>query len=420
MYASDWKCFRNKSSAVRVAFSLIFAILTVLAIIDWNTGGFNGDLSPSNNSKPCALKMVCYYNFPINSTDLQPEQIPESLCTHINLAFAGINQTDFTIHIPINDTQLIERITSLREKNKELRIIISVGGGRNKDFGKMANTHANRKLFINSTMKFIKKFELDGVDIDWEWPGSDGNTKEKIKFIQLLQEFREEFDRHKKKYILSIAAGALESQVEMYYYVNYIPLYVDFINLMTYDYHFYTSYYPITDHNAPLYPSAKDRDSVFAKLNVNYSVNFWIYKSMPREKIILGLPAFGHTYKLISSLNHGLHAPADGFGIGENGFIEYRESCAFLKLLNTFHVRDDDAGVPYAYNQYDWISFDDVHSIRSKAEFIINEKLGGAMIYSLNAEDYTGVCSTDGTKFPLLKTVRSVFDGCISKEPEVP
>lgn len=73
-------------------------------------------------------------------------------------------------------------------------------------------------------MKFIKKYKLDGVDLDWEWPSSDGNYKEVIKFVQLLQEFREEFDRHKKKYILSISAGALQSEIEIYYKVNYIVL----------------------------------------------------------------------------------------------------------------------------------------------------------------------------------------------------
>lgn len=68
---------------------------------------------------------------------------------------------------------------------------------------------------------------------------------------------------------------------------------------MTYDYHFYTPYYPLTDYNAPLFPSAKDENSIFANLNVNYSVNYWVFKSMPRNKIILGLPAFGHTYRYV-------------------------------------------------------------------------------------------------------------------------
>lgn len=68
----------------------------------------------------------------------------------------------------------------------------------------------------------------------------------------------------------------------------------------------------------------------------------------------------------MSSLNHGLHAPANGFGIGNEGFIKYNEVCQFLKLPYTFHERDYDALVPYAYNQYDWISFDDVESIRTK------------------------------------------------------
>ena len=71
---------------------------------------------------------------------------------------------------------------------------------------------------------------------------------------------------------------------------------VDFVNVMTYDYHFFQTYYPLTDYNAPLYASSQDENSLLAPFNVNYSIHYWISQSMPKEKLVLGIPSYGHTY----------------------------------------------------------------------------------------------------------------------------
>lgn len=66
---------------------------------------------------------------------------------------------------------------------------------------------------------------------------------------------------------------------------------------MSYDYHFFQTYYPLTDYNAPLFSSPHDENSLFATLNVNFTVDYWLSQSMPKEKLVIGIPAYGHTYK---------------------------------------------------------------------------------------------------------------------------
>jgi len=66
---------------------------------------------------------------------------------------------------------------------------------------------------------------------------------------------------------------------------------------MSYDYHFFTQVYPVTDFNAPLYPDASDSGGALSTFNVNYSVNLWLTAGMPAQKLFLGLPLYGHTYK---------------------------------------------------------------------------------------------------------------------------
>lgn len=71
-------------------------------------------------------------------------------------------------------------------------------------------------------MTIIKAYELDGIDLDWEWPVFDGGTKEKVKFIQLLYEIRQEFNRHEKKYFLTAAVAAVESIIDTAYYIEHM------------------------------------------------------------------------------------------------------------------------------------------------------------------------------------------------------
>lgn len=133
---------------------------------------------------------------------------------------------------------------------------------------------------------------------------------------------------------------------------------------MTYDYHFYLPYYPVTDLNAPLY--SDQSSSYLSTLNVNYSANYWISKGMPREKIVIGVPTYGHSFELFNSENHGLHAPAKGFGkLGEQGFVAYSDICQFLKSGAT-EVFVGKSGVPYVYKDTEWISYDDVKSVALK------------------------------------------------------
>lgn len=71
--------------------------------------------------------------------------------------------------------------------------------------------------------------------------------------------------------------------------------YVDYVNVMTYDYHFYVWYFPMTGFNSPLYKQA-DENGYFATLNTNWTVSYWESKGMPKEKIVVGLPTYGHSF----------------------------------------------------------------------------------------------------------------------------
>lgn len=153
--------------------------------------------------------------------------------------------------------------------------------------------------------------------------------------------------------------------IHIFIYKFLLFRYIDFVNLMSYDYHFYVWYYPITGLNAPLFSRAAE-SGYLSTLNVNFSVHYWLSKGMPGEKLIIGIPTYGHTYKLDNSLNHGLLAPANGFGkLGNMGFVSYPTVCEFLRN-GAKSVFELESKVPYAYKDKEWISYDDITSIYYK------------------------------------------------------
>jgi GH18 family chitinase len=64
---------------------------------------------------------------------------------------------------------------------------------------------------------------------------------------------------------------------------------------MSYDYHMFSEYLPVTGPNSPLYPGKKD-SGYLETLNTNWSASYWLSKGMPREKINIGIPTYGHSF----------------------------------------------------------------------------------------------------------------------------
>ncbi|KAK2577855.1 hypothetical protein KPH14_001118 [Odynerus spinipes] len=353
--------------------------------------------------------IVCYYTLDISDTEwnLAPSQIDPHICTHIIIGFASI--MNCTVDISAN-AWIYEKIVDLKKSNLNLKVMFSIGGANepNSSFPEMVKNHANRKQFIKSILNIIKTFKFDGLDLDWEFPAWLGSgERQKIHFVQLIQEIRKEFDRSNKKLILSVAVAAPQAIVDQSYNVPEIAEHVDFVNLMSYDYHFYVWYFPVTDLNAPLYPNTIE-SGYLSTLNVNFSAHYWISKGMPRDKIVIGIPTYGHSYKLDNPLNHKLQAPASGFGkLGSNGFVSYSTICQFLNR-GAYSVFESESKVPYAYKDDEWISYDNNESVYYKTKWILANGFKGAMIFSLNVDDWKNKCNPNET-FPLIRTIAKIF-----------
>lgn len=360
----------------------------------------------------------CYYNLPklLNSTELMPHQMDTCVCTHINLAFARIKNKE----IYLEDVQ-IEAIKQVVKWNRNsLKLLLSVGGaGENNGFSEMIADHASRKVFIRSLKKVLHDLKLHGVDLDWEFPvvhhtglAKTNGSRERQHFSQLLREIRAEYYREKKGYLLTVAAAAQQIIVDAAYDINQLNEYTDYVNIMTYDFHFYSTVTPFTGLNSPLYGKGGDM-SLLSTLNVNYTVDMYINKGLDKCKIVVGIPTYGHSFKLVNPENSMIGSPCSDYGtLGHTGFASYPEICNYIKNYTgqVTIVNDSDSKVPYLYRGYEWVSYDNRNSVSLKAAYIKDKGVRGAMIYSLNSDDYEGVCnngnsSSKDLKFPLTRDI---------------
>lgn len=262
-------------------------------------------------------RLVCYYAVPeqIDSLSLKITDIDAKLCTHLNIGVIDVRNKSLVITEKVRET--LNDVKQLKIENKDLKVMLWVGAAFTGHFSEMVHNHANRKIFIRSIKAALEEFRIDGIDLDWEFP--NGMTNERIHFAQLLHEIRREYQREHRTYLLSLAVAAPSVLVDLTYDVREINNYVDFVNIMTYDFNFYSKQTPWTGLNSPLYKRHSDA-SVLAMLNINYSVNYWEQRGLERSKIVIGLPTYAHTFKLVNPFNTKIGAPAEGFGrVGNKG-----------------------------------------------------------------------------------------------------
>jgi len=116
------------------------------------------------------------------------------------------------------------------------------------------------------------------------------------------------------------------------------------------------------------------------------------------------------SYRLTNEANHGFDSPTSGIGIGKDGFVTFSEICKFISNQKAKTIFDHETRTPYSYHYKNWISFDNENSVAYKAEFATSLGLGGAMVFSLNTDDYNGSSVCSSSVFPLTSRIKLVLN----------
>ena len=331
--------------------------------------------------------VIVAYVFP-RDAQIEPGDIAAQKVTRINYAFANIANGRI-VNGYSHDDQNLAALVALKRQNPSLTVLASVGGWLwSYGFSDMALTHESRAVFIRSVADYVTQHQLDGLDIDWEFPGMPGaqpkfRVEDKQNYTLLVKELRARFNKlerklHRKLYI-TVATGSGTDFLE-HTEMALVARYVDTVNLMAYDY-----YEPgpgsMTGNHAPLYTDAADPRQASA----DDSVRNYIKAGVPADKIVLGVPFYGHAWGQVPDVNHGLFQPGAEI---PGAYALYSDSLSVAKQAGFVRYWDAASDAPSLYNaeKQVFISYDDPESLALKCKYILDHKLRGVMFWTYESD----------------------------------
>jgi chitinase len=350
----------------------------------------------NKKKKPVIIAYVGGFRGLINTDSIDVFRL-----SHINYAFVDVKDNRAWLHFEATDTINLRKLSELKLKNPDLKILISIGGWTwSKNFSDAVLSDTSTKNFANSGVAIVAKYNLDGIDIDWEYPGMIGDSnmyrpEDKEHYTLLFKDLRDGLDSLKKithkKYFITTAVGGSHDYIE-HTEMDKVQQYTDYINVMSYDYADGSDSF--SNHHTNLYISSGDT----AQYSADRSIKEFIAAGVPPKKIVIGIAFYGKGWQMQGDANNGLYqravAPARGGGftylkdsvINRNGFIRYWDTLA---------------AAPYLFNpgKKIFISYDDEESVKRKCEYVKQYHLAGAMFWEYNSDK----------KEYLLKTIADEF-----------
>ena len=325
--------------------------------------------------------------------------------SHINYAFIDIKDNRAWLHNEATDTINLRKLSELKKINPGLKILISIGGWTwSKNFSDATLTDTSTKNFALSAVSIVSKFNLDGIDIDWEYPGMIGDNnkyrpEDKEHYTLLFKELREGLDSLSRttqmKYFVTTAVGGSQSYID-HTEMDKVQQYTDYINIMSYDYA--GGWDSISGHHTNLYTSSGDTDQSSA----HKSIQAFIAAGVPASKIVIGLAFYGKGWEMESTENNGLYRKALKSSRG-GGFTYLKDS-----LINKNGFKeywDGAASAPYLFNSEKkiFITYDNERSVKDKCKYVKKYDLAGVMFWEYNSDKKKYLLKVIADKFKYVK-----------------
>jgi chitinase len=340
----------------------------------------NANAQSSNSANPQPKVVIGYvggYRGLVNTATIDAAKL-----THINYAFIDIKNNRAWLHNEVTDTVNFRNLNMLKQQNPALKILISIGGWSwSENFSDAVLTDTSRKAFAESAVAIVRDHDLDGVDIDWEYPGLKGEDnifrpEDKQNYTLMFKEIREELDTLQqqtgKKYLVTTAVGGGS------YYTEHTEMdkavaYLDYVNLMTYDFSGSR-----TKHHTNLYARRK-KD--LHESSADHSVQIFLDAGVPAHKLVMGIAFYGRGGGIDSIINRRGYDQKITSPFRAGGYTYIKDSLMIKPGFRTYW--DRRAKAPYIFNKTDkkFVSYDNERSVALKCKYVKKHDLAGVMFW---------------------------------------
>jgi chitinase len=413
--------------------------------------------------------VVGYYaSWDVYGRAYYPKDIPADGVTHLNYAFAaatadgncGLLDTWADFQKPFEAGQSVDgvaddasetstqhlfgnfnQLRKLKADHPGLKILISIGGWSDSTyFSDVAVSKAAREKFVTSCIDMFIKGDLptggwpttaggpgagagvfDGIDVDWEYPvccGLPDNSyrpEDRRNATRLFREFRKQLDAlgdvTGKHYPLTAAIPAGNQQPATSYNLPVVAGILDWINVMTYDFH--GSWETTTNFDSPFSYEPGDPTGPGPYQNTVGTLEWFRSQGVPASKLVMGIPFYAKQYIRVTDTDYGLYQPYDNTGLSEDTLtFELTPSPSYHDLVDVAHVLvprsggvqahgaggftrywSAAAGEPWLYDPAaervgittpTFISYEDPASVHERVRYIQRNHLRGAMFWEIS------------------------------------
>ena len=261
-----------------------------------------------------------------------------------------------------------------RAHEKGVRVLPSIGALNATTIGyikKISESPTLTEKFASNLLQYVIDNKLDGVDMDWETPGSTHGTY----YTKLMKVIYEKFKAYDKELLVTAAIGAGPWQYKYFDLANSAK-YHDYINMMSYD----LQSSGFSSYQNALYKSSNNYLLTY-QCCIEETRKLYNSVNIPNEKIIIGMPFYGREF--INSTGVGstsTHNRAISQSVISNYINQYGQSIVHW---------DDECKVPYLYIKEinTFITYENERSISEKMKYVGDQGLAGIM-YWQNGQDY--------------------------------
>nr|XP_057907449.1 acidic mammalian chitinase-like [Doryrhamphus excisus] len=303
--------------------------------------------------------------------------IDANLCTHLIYGSVTIGSSGGLDILP-SDISSFSDFNDLKNSNSELKTLLEINLLNNiPGLLNMISTEQNQNSFIQSTISAVQAHGFDGMNILWMYrPNYPGMTPQ--QFSELIKDLR----LASSGLLLSASISHKPFIIDNSYEIPTLSANVDFLNILS----------------AGIDINFLSNPSNTAFQTTKSSIQHLISEGAEIGKLNMGIAAFGRAYATLSSSQSNqpdLSQPLMGYFGDNQGFFSHFEVCLHNSLTpSTGQIRNA------------WLGYDSIPIIISKAEYIINNQLGGAFLMSIDQDDFSGEFCDEGN-YPILQTLHN-------------